>query len=280
MRKITEVRAGQLIEQGMQLIRKGQELWASTKKLSITVVSRFYNDELLVPFFLDHYSYVDEIVVVLEKSSNDRTRELLSRNSKVRTIEMECKNGYNAREVRDRKIEVINSITTDWVICVDVDEFIFPTGFRDVRKVLNCVSGNIVYANMWQVWKHRDEIDLDPSVKAIHLRRHGPVERGNGINDRQDNKPLIFRSGINMKFGVGFHNFESRSDLIVSTTVFDGAHWKNADPKIAIQRRMQGRRENIATEQLEGGWANDDFNITEAMIIAGCEKHLDDPQLF
>ena len=275
-----EAEASRLIEQGMQLIRRGQDLWTKTKEVTITVVCRFFNDEMLLPFFMEHYSYADEIVIILDEGTVDNTRKLLARIPKVRIEEMEFPEGYDARITTAKRMEVCNSITTDWIICIDVDEFIFPAGFEDVRRVLSMSDGNVIYANMWQVYRNRTELDLDPSLKAIWLRRHGPPKRGNGANKRMDNKPLIFRSGLGIQFEVGFHSYKPNPNIRVSSTVFDGAHWKMADPDLAVLRRLRGRRENVSEVQVEAKWAKDDFDITEEEIRRQCGLHLDDPQLF
>lgn len=279
-RKEIEKTANRLIETGMISIRQGQQLLNSIFQLTITVVSRFYNDEILTPFFLDHYSYADEIIIILDKGTIDGTRELLSRDPKVKIEEVEFPHGYTTRIVTRKKEEVINRITTSWIICVDSDEFIFPTDFIDVREVLSEVKEDVVYANMWQVYRHHSELELDPSLKAVWLRRHGPVERGNGAHGRLDNKPLVFRSGLGLKWDIGHHSYEPNPSVKVSPIVFDGAHWKMADVELAILRRLRGRRENVSIEQVQKRWAFYDFDITEEKIRKECAEHLNDPQLF
>lgn len=279
-RKNMELEAGRYIEAGMISIRKGQILLSKIKQLSITIITRFFNDEILIPFFLDHYSYADEFIVLLDKGTIDRTREILSRHKNIKIVETEFPYGYSPRIPLEVKQEIINETTTDWIICADVDEFIFPTGFVDVKKVLAETEGDVIYANMWQVYRHYSELPLDNTVKAIHLRRHGPPERGDMANNRMDNKPIVFRSGLNLEWNLGFHSYKPKEGVKVSKTVFDGAHWKMADPELAIIRRMAGRRENVSQEQIDARWAFQDFDITEEEIRTECTAHLNDPQLF
>jgi len=57
----------------------------NTKPISvrIAIVSAWYNEELLAPLFLNHYHYVDEINIILDSATNDRTREILKSDPRV-----------------------------------------------------------------------------------------------------------------------------------------------------------------------------------------------------
>lgn len=279
-KKMLDSVGGELIQTGMNLIRKGQEMLAKSKYNTITVVSRWYNEEILAPFFLEHYSYADEIIILLDEKTTDGSRKIIERYPNTRIIDFACTGEYNVQEASNAIMKVVYELSTDWIICADPDEFVFPKGFVDVREVLAEVDGNVVYADMWQVYRNKIEADLDPTVKAIHMRRFGEPSREPSVVKRMDKKPIIVRSGLNLKWCVGLHAFEPDEKLKVSSTVFDGAHWKMADVELAIARRLRGRREHVSETNVQAGWACDDFDITERDIRKECEKHLDDPQLF
>ena len=269
-----------MIRIGMNLIREGEEILSKSSYQSITVVTRWCNDEMIAPFFLDHYSYADEIVILLSSETIDKSREIIKEFDNTRIVEFEYTNGiFDGKESTDQMEKVINEVTTNWVIAVDADEFVFPKGFKDPREVLSQVDGNVVYSDMWQVYRHRSEMDLDPSLKAIWLRRHGDPNRTKGENARY-RKPCIFKSGLNLKWGIGFHAYEDNLIAKVSKLRFDGTHWMMADPELAVQRRLRGRKENVSKRNIRNKWSNNNFDITEEMIRNECESHLDDPQLF
>lgn len=159
------------------------------------------------------------------------------------------------------------------------DEIIWPKGFKDIREVLREANGNVIYTDMWQVYKHHSEMDLDPTLKAIWLRRHGDPNRTKGENARYC-KPIVFRSGLNLKWGIGFHDFEPNPIVQISKERFDGAHWMMADPELAIVRRLRGRKEKVSKRNIKNQWSCNNFNITEEEIRRICQQHLDDPQLF
>lgn len=131
--------------------------------------------------------------------------------------------------------------------------------------------------------------DNDPDVDAIYrltsalpvlwLRRHGDPNRTAGGNANYQ-KPIIVKAGLGLWWGVGLHNYAENPRVRVASGRFDGAHWRMADPDLAVSRRLRGRRENVSAEDIENRWSYDNFDITESEIRAECAAHLNDPQLF
>jgi len=277
-KKTMEAVGGNLIQMGMNLIKEGQAVLAKTKYLTITVITRWCNDEMIAPFFLDHYSFADEIIVLLNKDTTDRSREIIANFPNTKIKEFEYTNGFNGREANAIINKTANECCSDWIIGVDADEFVFAKNFQDIRNVLAEADGNLVYADFWQIYRHRSEMDLDPTLKAVWLRRHGIPDRD--CCGGRYKKPVVVRSGLGIRWGIGLHNYDANEQVKVSGVRLDGAHWRMADVSLAVSRRMRGRRNNVSKEDIENLWSCDNFDITEAEIRAECEMHLDDPQLF
>lgn len=277
--KVLTSAAKDMIERGQDLIRQGQNLMAQSSYTTISVLTRWCNDEMIAPFFLDHYAFADEIVILLSGDTTDKSREIISQYQNTRIIEFEYTNGFNGREANAIINKTYRELYTDWVIGVDADELVFAKGFQEVREVLQTIDADIVYADFWQVYRHHTEMDLDPSLKALWLRRHGDPNRTKGPNGNY-RKPVVVRSGLDIKWGIGLHNYETTKKLKISNTRLEGAHWRMADPKLAIARRMRGRRENVSEEDIKNKWSFDNFDVTEEEILKECEQHLNDPQLF
>jgi glycosyltransferase involved in cell wall biosynthesis len=233
----------------------------------------------LAPFFLDHYSFADEIVVLISDETIDNTEKIVRKykNTKIRKFYYSEK--FSCKESTDIINEYASEMATDWIMVPDADEFVFPPDGMDVREALKQADGTLIYADMWMVYRHRTELDLDPSLKAMWLRRHGDPNRDEGENARYK-KPIIVRSGLGIKWGVGLHNYEPNPKIIESNLRFDGAHWMMADPDLAVKRRLRGRKELVAQENLDNLWSCNNFDITEEEIREECKRHLDDPQLF
>jgi hypothetical protein len=158
---------------------------------------------------------------------------------------------------------------------VSADELVFPVGMADVRSILGAADGAIINTHLWWVYRHRTDRDLDPTLPTIWQRRHGYQDR----TFFGCVKPAIVKPSAGITFSIGGHNCSALKGGI-SRMRFDGAHWLNADPAIAIQRRMRGRRERVSDRSQRNGMGSQHFDITEEAIVAECNKFLDAPQLF
>lgn len=82
-----------------------------------------YNEEFLLPFYLNHYSFVDRFNIIFDQDSNDRTLDILRSSSKVNIIIYKFPDMMDD----DLKVQFINQIykglTDCYVINVDCDEF-------------------------------------------------------------------------------------------------------------------------------------------------------------
>ena len=81
--------------------------------MKIAIVTVWYNEEDLAPFFLKHYSYVDDLYVYLDTATSDSTRKICEAHSNVTIRDMSFPAGYDpaaqvrrvtsAARVRDRR---------------------------------------------------------------------------------------------------------------------------------------------------------------------------------
>ena len=247
--------------------------------MKISVMTSFFNGDLMIPYFLNHYAYADEIVVLFndhEKPIDATTEKLILSYPNVRIESFtypQIKTDYAfASSLTNRMVAKIDS---DWAIVVGADELVFPVGMQDVREVLRDADGVIINTWLWWIFRHRTDVDLDPHLPAIWQRRHGSLVReGPGCI-----KPAIVRPSAGIKFSVGLHGCSARSGS-ASSIRFDGAHWLHADPTIGVQRRLRGRRENMSANTLGSGLGSHHFDITEAAERAECAKYLGAPQVF
>lgn len=254
--------------------------------LIIKIVTVWYNEEYLSKFFLSHYDYVDEIHVLLDSDTNDSTEQILNGYDNVVIDKISFPDGYD-NDVRTRYInEKINEIhdSCDWLYVLDSDEFIFPSGFRESpRDFLKNVKEDIVYANMWQVYRHETEYDLDCNkTPIIYQRRHGDPNRSEGVN-RFYCKPIILKCPKvkEYRITVGNHRFEGRDydDISVYILHFDGAHWAYASREIAYNR-IVNRKERFSENNMKKGYSFHIKGVDKDKVNRTCMEHDNDPKLF
>lgn len=255
----------------------------------IKVITCFYREELLVPHFLNHYSYADTILV-LGGNSPDNTRALFEADPRVIWQDLDMPEGMDDI----RKLVALNEALNtpdkhDWSIVVDSDELIWPHapgGPEDlsrgwVEDFLSSVPeiNNVVMANMWQVYRHATDADLDTTRPPVLQRRHGIPDRDSGGREGY-RKPAVIRTGTRLQLGAGNHRIDAGDARIEPYLTFDGAHWALADPSFAVKRRTRDRRDRMSVRNRAGQLGSHLWNITSKGLLDEIAAHANDPQLF
>lgn len=240
--------------------------------MKVHVITFAHNEATFLPFFLRHYSWVDKIIVVMGSDTTDDSREICAMFPNVGIENFEFPGGLLDDDV---KIEKYNGMVAaqdcDWVLALDTDEFIWPATSEDPREFLARQAGsNLIYATMYQVYRHESEGPLDPSLPAPGQRRHGNPEP-------HHIKPVIVRPSTGIVWTPGNHHYTPDARIRVSPEIFVGAHWAYADTEIAIARYVHGRKERMSKANIEKrhGWHT--FELTKDSIRAECRAHDNDP---
>lgn len=248
--------------------------------MKIAAVAMVYNEAMLLPYFLNHYSYLDEIHVLYETDTTDESLDILTQAPNVVIEKCHIEGGLDDITKINLINKTVQNIKADWVYVVDPDEFIFPPNNESPHDFLKRQTCNVIRSGMFQVYRHRDDQDLDPTQSPIPQRVHGDPNLVSPAKDdhRAANsvyiKPNIVRPSKNLRFFPGHHQIEGNP--LPAPELYFGAHWQMADPSIAIARRM-ARKERISERNKERqmGWQH--FDITVNKINEECERHLDDP---
>ena len=241
---------------------------------TVSVISRWFNEEFMAPFFLSHYAFADEIVIMLDKTTTDRSAEIIARYPNARFEYFDHGGKLNDRLLADMMSDLAASRKTDWVIYVDADELAFPEGGEDVRAALAQADGNLIETWFHWVYRHSTDADLDQSLPAVPQRRHGgPYSIVANPRDKFM-KPCIVKPETGIRWGAGQHDYKANRKIKVSTVKFSGAHWQMADVEEAV-RRLLASEKRLSPENIANKWGV--RNFTEEQIRAECAKHLNDP---
>jgi hypothetical protein len=257
----------------------------------IKVIACFYREDFLVPHFLNHYKFADTIIALVGESP-DRTQALLDADPRVLSLPLNMPEGIDDVKKMDALNQVLNTPDPnhDWSIVVDSDEFIWPHDpfFPDrpdfdpefVHQFLAQMpaSSNVLMANMWQVFRHWSDTDLDTTKPPIFQRRHGMTDRDSGGREGY-RKPIVIRTNSGLRLGAGNHRIDDGHLKIDPTYSFDGAHWAMADPSFII-RRTRDRRDRMSARNRAGALGSHLFNITTKGLLTELEAHTNLPQLF
>jgi 2-polyprenyl-3-methyl-5-hydroxy-6-metoxy-1,4-benzoquinol methylase len=248
--------------------------------LRIAAVTMVYNEALILPYFLRHYEYLDEIHVLYETDSTDETLSILKQARNVVIENCHIRGGLDDIEKVGLMNEALRHIRADWVYVLDSDEFIFPYNESPHDFLKRQKNYNVVRAAMFPVFRHRTDKDLDPSLPPVPQRIHGnpdlfsPAQEPNRASAVLYIKPIVVRPSDRIWFLPGNH--VTRGHVKISPEFYAGVHWEMADPSIAIDRRMK-RKARISERNRAHGLGTQNWNVTEEWLKAECDRHLDDP---
>ena len=242
----------------------------------IEVITMWFNEAFLAPFFLNHYSCVDHIRIIDDEESTDDIRGVVSRYANASIEYIRFPAGFDNDIAVGRLNQSYRESKADWVIAVDADEFVF---MDDLPTLLSQQKEDIFYVRLFQVYRHREDSDLDPGIPIRLQRRHGDSHAVKGRN-RKGMKPIVVRVGLhNMKWMPGQHNIWNRHHYVTSERVLFGAHWIMADPAFCVDRRLRGRARQSQQNILRGNSCH--YNtVTEELVREELGKHMDDERLF
>lgn len=245
--------------------------------MKITIITPWYNEIAFAPFFLNLYSYVDKILILLDKDTDDGTRKICKQYDNVEIEEISYPEGFSAYIPIAKANEIVPEMESDWVYYLDPDEFIFPADGESARTVLERQeSANVLYAKMWQTWRHKTETDLDYSKPSVYQRRHGTpfYKRRTYLWD----KPCIVKPEAGAVWYSGHHslNKHKSKNIIISKEKFVGAHWKCADVDVAIKKRIEKHHRM----RPKNGYGLSSIESIKEGITKACNAHLNDSQMF
>lgn len=249
--------------------------------MKIAAVTMVYNEALILPYFLRHYEYLDEIHVLYETDSTDETLSILNQAPNVVIKNCHIKGGLDDIEKVNLINDTLHGIKADWVYVLDSDEFIFPYN-ESPYDFLKRQNYNVVRAALFPVFRHRNDKDLDSSLPPVLQRTHGDPDLFSTFQEpnRASNicyiKPIVVRPSNRIRFIVGNHFVQGH--VKISPEFYAGVHWEMADPSIAIDRRMKCKA-RISERNKAHGLGVHNWNVTEEWLMAECDRHLDDPTI-
>jgi glycosyltransferase involved in cell wall biosynthesis len=242
--------------------------------MKLEIITFWYNEEFLAPFFLKHYEPVDKITVIVDADTTDRTIDILSSKSNIEIHGYKFTDGMDTEGKQDALNSIYNTATADWVLMVDADEFIDFNYF----KYLLDTKASVFYVMLYQVYRNRMDKDLDLDLPVIGQRIHGDPNISNGLNALYK-KPIVVRSGKRLRWCPGCHRvIGAHKDVVFDNRMLVGAHWAMADPCFCIERRLS-RRERISAINKARGMSWHNYDVTHESLLRECTKHLDDPEV-
>ena len=248
--------------------------------MRIEVITTWYNEAFLAPFFLKHYDFVDKIHLLFDEDTDDNSLAIVENHPKVVIHPFRFSDGMDD-EIKVERINMMaRRLDCDWIFNVDADEFVFTLPpSKTVQDFLSEEKSNVVIVKLFQVYRHVTDENLDVNKSVMEQRRHGDPNFEKFIS-AQYCKPIVVKPSKHLQWAAGNHNLKLHDSLTLSQRVLYGSHWAMADPDLAIQRRYYGRTLRQSQRNKTKKLSYHLHNLTPEILMEECQRHSQDPQLF
>jgi hypothetical protein len=212
----------------------------------IEVITAFYREEFLAPLFFLHYSpWCDRMTFITQQLTDGK---------------------FDDEDKSNWINEAVRRSTADWVVLVDMDEFVYPTPYGiNPRTVLEQEQGSVIYSHMTRMWRHHTDKNIDRTLPPVPQRLHGQLDHV---------KPAIFRPHRSIQLGAGNHDIHADHPLKHGTP-WVGAHWANADPCFWLDRETRDRGPRLSDRNVSRGHGTHTRRSRE-QILQECRDHEND----
>lgn len=189
--------------------------------MNISVYTITYNEEKMLPFFLDHYSKFASKIVIYDNESTDSTIKIAKEHPLVKSI-YSVKTGDSLDDSMYVKIK--NSCwkddTSDYVMLVDTDELIYHES--DVVKYLENTRHPVYRCSGYNMIS--ESFPKDGKSITDQIKR--------GVFDRFYCKPVIFNPNIikETDFELGIHGgrfYDETNSVLPVESELKMLHYKN-----------------------------------------------------
>ncbi len=220
------------------------------------------DEELLIPFFLSHYSYVDKINIFFDVNSIDNSERLILADKRCKLIEFDFDGKYRDDFLMYAKnSEWKTSIgVADWIIVVDMDEFLYHNssiiGFlkrcKEESITIPSIKGYDMFSAMLPV---NDGTPITEQLKY-------------GVRNKRFDKKVIFdpKKVSNIYYRPGAHNCDPEGYIKYSDTYsLKLLHYKFLGPLDRFSKRWNTFGNNLSAVNLKNNWSTKRLDPRQAV---------------
>ncbi len=143
------------------------------KKDNLTVICHFYNEEYLLPFWLNNHKKIFDYGIMINYSSNDESIEIIKKIVPHWTIVNSVNKEFDAIEC-DNEVKKYESTIEGFKIALNVTEFIYGN-LRDILNNKKSLNYRIKVYPMIDISENYYK-DINTNIPLTHQRYHGDYD--------------------------------------------------------------------------------------------------------
>jgi hypothetical protein len=205
--------------------------------MRVQVFAICYNEEVLLPYFLRHYSKFCEKITIYDNHSTDRSLEICKANPLVEVISYDSGNQIRDDIYLQIKNNCWKGCKADWVIVCDIDEFV--VGMDNIDDY------TIVSPNWWEMVSDKVPIGEGQIYDEIYY----------GRPQGQTTKCVIFRPDLQeINYTPGAHSINPVGETrILATSNINILHYKFISLQYVIDRYAEYCK-RLSDINKQSGW--------------------------
>lgn len=210
----------------------------------VEVFATCYNEEIILPYFLKHYSQFTTKITVYDNMSTDNSVNIM-KSYGVNVIPFDTKNKFEESRLMDIRNNCWKKSNAKWVIVCDCDELIYNTNLVNILKNINATH---IITEGYQMMS-----EVLPSTNG---QIYDEIKQGFLIPDYS--KPCVFKPNEikEINFAPGSHTAKPTGNVVsVNNSGLKLLHYKYINRSILINKYK-----NYAIRQSEEmkkkGWGN------------------------
>jgi len=200
--------------------------------MKLAAIAATYNEPDFLSQFVDYYEKQVDAIYLIDNDSTDDSVEIVSSNPKV-VVSSYHTSGFDGyakqQELHKKMAECIGRY--DYVLVLDVDEFVVPKEGGTIREALERLPGHPIYGttgyNMYT-------FPGDPP-----FRKSQPFfeQRKRGIQNDHYSKPIVVKPDCGVIYQLGCHYVPNRPPPTLSP--FNLLHYKAVDDEVYLKRSLR-----------------------------------------
>jgi glycosyltransferase involved in cell wall biosynthesis len=167
-----------------------------------------WNEERMLPFFLDHYGAFADRIVVYDNQSTDRTAAIVDAWPGATRMVFDTGGEYVERRLMDIRNQAWKASrgVADWVMVVDVDELLYHP---DILGLLARYKASGITLPKVAGFQMVSSTFPAPDARLVTQCR-------TGFASRPYSKRVCFQPTLDISFGPGSHRFRTATDVVES----------------------------------------------------------------
>jgi hypothetical protein len=217
--------------------------------MKIAIYALCYNEEIMLPFFMEHYSTIADRIVIYDNQSTDNSVEIAydMGATEVRIFDTSDQIRDDITLVlRNNHWHELKDCGYDWIFVVDIDEFIYHMDLMNYLEQAKNDNYSIIVPQGYQMIG-------DENLSAV---KYPPQHIQLGCKSYEYSKPVIFNPDkiVHTNFTPGAHYCKPTGEISIKSTNDIGLlhyHWLSLD---WVLSRNEWRKQRLSRINNKHGW--------------------------